>query len=122
MMVVGDYCCRKRVDYVVIGDDVPTEPGTSLVIYLLGTRLFPSKNTEPFISPLLSLLRGFHGLSTVQRTEKKLGMDLAHHRFRARAASPNHLIDLGYLGRYRESLLASPLPSDFLLDADGSPS
>ena len=50
-------------------------------------------------------------------------MDFPNHRLYARAASPNRLINLGNLGRYRKSLLANPLPSpnDSSLDVASSP-
>ena len=105
-MVVGDYCCRKCVKYVVSGNDFPAELATASLSYLLGPRLGLLKDAEAFVSPWVSLLRGFHGLPTVQRTEEELGMDFAHQRLRSQAASPHHLIDLGYLGSYVEGLYA----------------
>ena len=48
-------------------------------------------------------------------------MNFPHHRHRTATAVRHQFINLGYLGGYRKSLLADPLPCHLLLRPNGTP-
>ena len=120
LATVSDYCCRKRVKYVVLGNVLLAKLVASPVKYLLSLWHGRSKNVEPLHPSLLFLLVILHGLLMVQRPETKLGMDFPDSRLHTRVTTNHHPIDFCNLGGYRKGLCTDLLPGKVMLDAASS--